>query len=130
MPKSKFWVNKTFSISVEDAETLIPEIDKIARREGVSRSAIVVTALKEYWKIHRKGNYQHYMTGFLPGGVKSDRQIEQDIINYFMNNQLDVKYSEVAMRIRSDLGYKGKSLIDAIERIVKKLHDNGVKIWK
>lgn len=133
MPKSKRWTNHSFSISVEDDETLYPEIVKIAKREGVSVSAVVVRALREYWKEHRKGNYQHYMENFMPDGVQSNRQIEQQIVDYFVDRfdkSFDVKYPNVVERVRTELRYDGQKMVDAVDRIVKQLHGVGVKIWR
>ena len=95
MPKSRHWTNKSFSISLEDAETTLAEIGIIAKREGASVSSIIVLSLKEYVKEHKKGNYQHTMENFAELGEKSYRQIEKQIVVELASWERDIRESWV-----------------------------------
>lgn len=132
-PAKKSSARKTniFSFSVPlDEVYLIDEIDKIAQREGMNRGEILLEAIKEYWEEHRKGNYQHYIESFIPNGIQSNRQIEQEIINYFKENPYDVRYNQVRDRVKDDLKYTGKKLVDTTNSIIKKLHELEIKVWR
>ena len=130
MPKSRRWTNRSFSLSVEDDETLYPEIVKIAKRDGVSTSAVIVRALREYWVEHREGNYQHDMLNFVEGGHQSNRQLEQNIVDYFVERNDVITYPQLMNRIKKELDYRGKKLSDAANRLMKQLYEKGFKVWQ
>ncbi len=60
---------------------VLTEIDRIADRERTSRSHIIMCALAEYSEVHGPGNYQTVLASYEPGGVKSDAQQEQLVVN-------------------------------------------------
>ena len=83
--------NTSFSYNTEDLYPgkeakytgleILTEIDRIADRERTSRSHVIMCALAEYSEVHGPGNYQTVLASYEPGGVKSDAQQEQLVVN-------------------------------------------------
>jgi hypothetical protein len=127
MPKSRHWTNKSFSISLEDAETTLAEIGIIAKREGTSVSSIIVLSLKEYVKEHKSGNYQHTMENFAENGEKSYRQIEKQIVIDLAAWGRDIKGTEIWDIVKEQIDPTKRAKI--VDNISKSLKDKGVKVW-
>ena len=51
----KHWIISSFSYPVDEVN-ILEELDKIARREGKTRSSLTFEILKEYVKNHSEGN--------------------------------------------------------------------------
>ena len=123
-----------FSFSVPlDQMTLIDEIDKIAKREDLKRGEIIVKALKEYYEEHRVGNYQHSIDSFTEDAVYSKRQIENQIVEYFVeqhNNHRDIHIRDVYDKIRIDMMYDTKKTQSCLDRLLPKIREHDIKIWR
>lgn len=104
----------------------------IIKREALSFDNFCYTAVEEYVARHFDGNYQTVLGSYEPGGVKSEGQQEQELVKYYLRDRAgyDVKYSDIATRLRERLGYKGSKLISATERLAKLLHEKGIKVWR
>jgi len=127
MPKSKHWTNKSFSISLEDAETTFAEIGIIAKREGLSVSSTIVLALKEYVKEHKKGNYQHTMENFAEHGERSYRQIEKQIATNMATWGRDIRGTEIWGIVKEQIAPTKRAKV--VANISKSLKEKGVKVW-
>ena len=71
-------VTKKYTYTNPDDE-LEHRLQMMAKREGMSMSAIRLQAIIEYDDRHWKGNYQTLMESFDKDGDKSDGQIEQSV---------------------------------------------------
>ena len=127
IPKSKHWTNKSFSISLEDAETTLAEIGIIVKREGTSVSSIIVLSLKEYVKEHKKGNYQHTMENFAEHGERSYRQIEKQIVIELAAWGRDIRGTEIWSIVKEQIEPTKRAKI--VANISKSLNEKGVKVW-
>ena len=102
---------------------IIDEIDRIANREKCSRSKIIVCGLAEYIDRHGLGNSQTLLSSYDEGGLKSDGQIEQEIIQYFIKryeNHYEITYGDIGKQVRLQ-GFKTDQVIPTIDRIVNQL---------
>jgi len=109
---------------------IIDEIDRIANREKCSRSKIIVCGLAEYIDRHGLGNSQTLLSSYDEGGLKSDGQIEQEIIQYFIKrqeNHYEVNAREIGEQVRLN-GVKGDQTSSTIDRIVKQLLAKEVRV--
>ena len=109
---------------------IINEIDRIANREKCSRSKIIVCGLAEYIDRHGLGNSQTLLSSYEEGGLKSDGQLEQEIIQYFIKrqeNHYEVNAREIGEQVRLN-GVKGDQTSSTIDRIVKQLLAKEVRV--
>ena len=105
----------------------------IIKRENITFDKFCVDAVGEYVARHFDGNYQTLLGSYEEGGIKSEGQQEQELVEYHLSRDrdgYDVKYSNIGASLRDRLGYKGSKLISATERLVKLLHEKGIKIWR
>ena len=105
----------------------------IIKREAMSFDNFCYTAVEEYVARHFDGNYQTLLGSYEEGGIKSEGQQEQELVEYYLNRDkdgYDVKYSNIGVSLRERLGYKGSELISATERLAKLLHEKGIKVWR
>ena len=109
---------------------IIEEIDRIANREKSSRSKIIVTSMAEYIDRHAPGNSQTLLSSYEEGGLKSDGQLEQEIIQYFIKrqeNHYEVNARDIGEQVRLN-GVKGEQTSPTIDRIVKQLLAKEVRV--
>jgi len=104
----------------------------IIKRESLSFDRFCVAAVEEYVARHFDGNYQTMLGSYEEDGIKSEGQREQELVKYYLSRDraYDVKYSDIAVRLRERLGYKGSKLISATERLAQILHKKGIKVWR
>ncbi|GAH84400.1 unnamed protein product, partial [marine sediment metagenome] len=59
-------------------------------------------------------------------------QREQELVKYYLSRDraYDVKYSDIAVRLRERLGFTGSKLISAADRLAQILHEKGIKVWR
>jgi len=104
------------------------EFYRIAEREGVAVKKVMVWAIEEYVERHGPGNSQTLLGSFVLGGTRSDGQVEQEIVNRLLDKS-DVSYGEIVQRVRG-AGVPTKGLLVAVNKIVGKLRERGVKVWQ
>lgn len=105
----------------------------IIKRESLTFDKFCVNAIGEYVARHFDGNYQTILGSFEEDGIKSEGQQEQEMIKYYLDRDgagYNVKYSDIAARLRELLDYKGSKLISATERLARLLHEKGIKVWR
>lgn len=131
MPTGKDWVNKSYSIKITDVETVLADIDKIAKRERKSRSALTVEALKEYRDKHIGGNYQTMLLSYAAGTPRSQNQIENEILELLKRKGKLTGHlgrREIVETLREN-GFKGKNRISIAQHLSRRLEEAGIKIW-
>lgn len=100
------------------------------KREGMDFNKGIRLAIKETIERHQAGNYQTLIPSFEEGGVKSDGQLEQEIIQkYLTKNGQDIPYREILRDVKA-IGYKGIKAAQAATRIAYSLNQVGKKVWR
>ena len=102
-------------------------LQMMARREGISMSAIRVQALTEYDDRHWEGNYQTLMESYDEGGKKSEGQIEMEIVNELAKKKRDNSGSEILPLLAKIKPEKRKN---SFKIVSKQLRSRGVKVWR
>ncbi len=102
----------------------------ILNREGVIFREGIKRAIELYVMRHGPGNYQTLLASYEPGGVRSEGQLEQEIIRHFQGLNRDIKRSELMFKIIKDLGYTRSRASKTADGLAKQLSDLGVKIWR
>lgn len=106
-------------------------IDRIADRENATRTSIILKALEEYDEWHGKGNSQTTMESHFPGGIRSDGQIQQEIILEFEAKPewMDINFKAIILRLK-EVGYSKEKLSQSADRVAKTLNEKGRKVWR
>jgi len=116
-----------FKVPGDMADTMT-ELYNIARRDGVDVKDIMALAIKEYVDVHGPGNSQTLIPSFVPGGSKSNGQVEAEIIRELLNKG-EVRYVDVVNRVRNS-GLGNDRILPAVNHIVKALVDKEVAVWR
>ena len=110
-------------------DEVLRNLIELARREGVSMSEILNRAFKDYWKKHGAGNYQTMIGSFAQGGIKSDGQLEAEIINAIITKfDHEVRYVEV-LKLCRESGFR-KAAVSTADRLAYELSKRGWKVWR
>lgn len=119
-----------FNFRCPDFE-LMGNIHTIAKREGQPVAEIIIEALREYDERHGPGNSQTILGSFVAGGVRSEGQIEQEIINGFQASPdwREIKFKDIISRLREH-GYSSKKLRQGAERVAEALKEKGRQVWR
>ncbi len=125
--KLKTEINERVGFKIRNPE-VIDKLKVIAKREAKDIKELYNLAVEEYVEKHFDGNYQTLMGSFADGGIKSDGQLEQEIINQLKAPSLkDVKFNKITGLCR-EAGFK-KDLVEHAENISRQLIKEGYKIW-
>lgn len=120
-----------YPIDEPEKYTYMEKIRAIMKRETLSFNQVATKALCEYVDRHYYGNSQTLLESYEEGGIKSDGQIEQMIVNYFLERhrkRYDVYYRDILKEVRQTLELQGEELINTGQRIIEQLLDEEVKI--
>lgn len=131
LARGKTWTNISISLSIDDAQTILADIQTIAERERKSRSAIIVEAMKEYSIYHLKGNYQTLINSYEDEGEQNRASIEREIRGFFLarsSKGIEIKLNEIKTHCRNQLT-NAKTASAMAERIHEWLKSQGVKVW-
>lgn len=114
-----------FNFNCQDQD-LIGRIQIIAKRENKPFGEIIVAALQEYDEKHWDGNFQTVIESYRDGGVKSQGQIEAEIIRELQDNK-KVQFKGI-LDILIKRGIAPRQRKDMAQKIDKKLRQKKVRI--
>lgn len=132
MAKTRRWVTVSFSISVDDVEAVLKDIDKIAKRERTSRSSVIISAMKEYRDRHIQGQSQTLLPSFQEGGELNTAAIEGRIREYFRHlddEGRDVRWRDIICLCKEGI-QNNKTALSIAKRVDVWLRKRGVKVWR
>jgi len=116
-----------FKVPDNEVKTMT-ELYRIAEREGRDVKDVMVQAVKEYVELHGPGNSQTLIPSFVLGGIKSDGQIEQQIVKHYLSKR-EARYLDVVRRVR-EAGFPDSKVIATVNKVIKQLIDSNVKVWR
>lgn len=129
----KTWTNISISVSLSDYETVLEEIQTIAKRERKSRSAIIIDAMREYSDRHLKGNYQTLIPSYNSESNETNRAlVERTIRNFYKNMDskgFEIKQKDIVESCKKEVP-NIQSALTMAERVSKWLSEQGVKVWR
>ena len=103
---------------------------EVLQREGIGFNKGMKAAIELFIERHGDGNYQTMMNSYQPGGIKSEGQIEQEIVRYFQGLERDLTLKELLAKVMEDLGYPRGRASKVADGLAKQMSDLGVKIWR
>lgn len=111
------------------SDNIIPMLDEVADRERVSRSELIKRSILAYLGDHYEGNFQTVLMSYGEGGTKSQGQHEEALFRD-LSKQDSVVFIRLREQIRGMLGVEGRELNVVLNRMARRLHDEGVKVWR
>jgi len=107
-------------------QDFINELDVIAKREGISRKALVLRFLREGMKKHSPGNPQTLLNSYAEGGAQTVNQIVGRVRQTFYGRGGASK-REILQELKAE-GIDGTQRISIADGVIAWLREQGVKV--